>query len=164
VARLGAVALAGALALALLARGGAPAAAAGNAPAAAGAPDAAVTAARQLLADQQAAWNRGDLAGFMDAYWKSDSLTFYSAGDTVSGWRVVYDRYSRRYLSEGAEMGRLDFVLHTVVPLGKDYVLVRGAWYLKRSGDAPHGLFTLVLRRFPGLGWRIVHDHTSVAG
>jgi hypothetical protein len=28
------------------------------------------------------------------------------------------------------------------------------------DGKEPHGLFTLLLRRFDG-AWRIVHDHTS---
>jgi ketosteroid isomerase-like protein len=27
-------------------------------------------------------------------------------------------------------------------------------------GMPPHGLFTLVFRKFPA-GWKIVHDHTS---
>ena len=60
-------------------------------------------------------------------------------------------------------MGQLDFQIHSVTVLGAHHVLVRGAWFLKRTADAPHGLFTLVLRRFPGVGWRIVHDHTSSA-
>ncbi len=123
----------------------------------------AVAGVRKLLADQQTAWNHGDLAGFMEGYWKSDSLTFYSAGDVQQGWRAAYDRYVRRYQSEGREMGRLDFEIHAITPLGRDVALVRGAWFLKRGTDAPHGLFTLVLRRFPRLGWRIVHDHTSSA-
>jgi ketosteroid isomerase-like protein len=28
------------------------------------------------------------------------------------------------------------------------------------DGKTPHGLFTLIFKRFPE-GWRIVHDHTS---
>jgi ketosteroid isomerase-like protein len=120
-------------------------------------------AVRALLATQQAAWNRGDLVGFMEGYWKSDSLTFYSGGDVNQGWQATFDRYVRRYRSEGREMGTLDFDLQEVTASDPDHALVYGAWRLKRSADAPHGLFTLVLRRIPGAGWRIVHDHTSVA-
>jgi len=37
---------------------------------------------------------------------------------------------------------------------------LRAAWQLTMSdGKMPHGLFTLVFRRFPE-GWKIVHDHT----
>jgi ketosteroid isomerase-like protein len=126
-------------------------------------PAPATAAVRALLATQQAAWNRGDLVGFMEGYWKSDSLTFYSGGDVNQGWQATFDRYVRRYRSEGREMGTLDFDLQEVTASDPDHALVYGAWRLKRSADAPHGLFTLVLRRIPGAGWRIVHDHTSVA-
>ena len=33
-------------------------------------------AIRRLLQQQTEAWNRGDLEGFMQTYWKSDSLMF----------------------------------------------------------------------------------------
>ena len=120
-------------------------------------------AVRGLLATQQADWNRGDLDGFLEGYWKSDSLTFYSGGDVNHGWQATRDRYLRRYRSEGREMGTLDFDLHVVDVLDPEHAVVRGAWRLHRGADSPHGLFTLLLRRFPGAGWRIVHDHTSVA-
>ncbi len=133
-----------------------------GAPSAALAPPAAEAAVRALLDEQRVAWNRGDLDGFMEGYWRSDSLTFYSGGDVNHGWQATYDRYVRRYRSEGREMGTLEFDLHRVDVLGSDHALVRGAWRLTRKADAPHGLFTLVLRRLPG-GWKIVHDHTGAA-
>ena len=38
---------------------------------------------------------------------------------------------------------------------------VRGSWKLTMSdGKTPHGLFTLVFRKFPD-GWKIIHDHSS---
>ena len=120
-------------------------------------------AVRSVLAAQEAAWNRGDLDAFLEAYWRSDSLTFYSGGDVNHGWDATRDRYVRRYQSEGREMGALDFDLHHVDVLDPGNAVVRGAWRLKRKADAPHGLFTLLLRRFPDAGWKIVHDHTSVA-
>ena len=33
---------------------------------------------RKMLDDQVAAWNKGDLKGFMQGYWDSTELTFYS--------------------------------------------------------------------------------------
>jgi ketosteroid isomerase-like protein len=48
--------------------------------------------------------------------------------------------------------------------LSQDAAFVRGAWKVTMpDAKAPHGLFTLVFRKFPG-GWKIVHDHTSAAG
>jgi len=125
--------------------------------------EAEAAAVRGVLTTQQEAWNRGDLATFLAAYWRSDSLTFYSGGDVNHGWEATRDRYVRRYQSEGREMGVLDFDLHQVSVLDPGHAVVRGAWRLKRTADAPHGLFTLLLRRFPDEGWKIVHDHTSVA-
>ncbi len=120
-------------------------------------------AIRAVLRDQVQAWNRGDLEGFMAAYWGSDSLTFYSGGDISYGWRMAHDRYQRRYQGEGREMGALAFEIHAVEVLAKDAALVKGGWALTMKDGAPRGLFTLVMRRVRGAGWRVAHDHTSVA-
>ena len=50
-------------------------------------------AIRQVLEDQQAAWNRGDIPAFMQGYWKSDELRFASGGTVAKGWQVTLDRY-----------------------------------------------------------------------
>jgi ketosteroid isomerase-like protein len=120
-------------------------------------------AVRRVLGDQVAAWNRGDLEGFMKGYWKSDSLTFYSGGTASQGWQVTLERYRKRYQTEGREMGTLVFDLHDVVVPARGQALVRGGWSLKLKDGEPHGLFTLWLRWFPDAGWRVVHDHTSAA-
>ena len=119
-------------------------------------------AVRAVLEAQQEAWNQGDLAAFLEGYWKSDSLTFYSGADIQHGFEATRERYTRRYQSGGAEMGKLDFELFDVRVVGPAYATVRGAFRLTRKADAPHGLFTLIFRRFPD-GWKIVHDHTSAA-
>lgn len=126
-------------------------------------PDEDLGAVRAVLARQLAAWNRGDLDGFMGGYWKSDSLTFYGGSGIAHGWQVTYDRYHKRYLEGGAEMGTLAFDLHDVTLMGRGWALVRGSWALTLKSGAPHGEFTLVLRHVPGAGWRIVHDHSSSA-
>lgn len=115
----------------------------------------------QVLRRQQEAWNRHDLAGFMTGYWNSPELTFFSAAHETSGWQGALDRYRRTYQSEGKEMGKLEFSDLRIEALGSDAAFVRGAWHLTMSdGKTPHGLFTLVFRKFPD-GWKIVHDHTS---
>jgi beta-aspartyl-peptidase (threonine type) len=120
-------------------------------------------AVRRLLDAQVAAWNRGDLEGFMKGYWKSDSLTFYSGGDISHGWQVTLDRYRKRYQSQGHEMGTLVFDLHDVTLPARGQALVLGGWSLKLKDGEPRGLFTLWLRWFPDGGWRVVHDHSSAA-
>jgi len=123
----------------------------------------AATAVRQLLETQQAAWNRHDLEGFMSGYWNSPGLTFFSGGKITSGWQSTLERYRRTYQNEGREMGTLEFSDLNIEILGPEAAFVRGAWHLTMSdGKAPHGLFTLMVRKLPE-GWRIVHDHTSAA-
>jgi uncharacterized protein (TIGR02246 family) len=116
---------------------------------------------RALLQRQQDAWNRQDIEGFMAGYWKSDELTFFSGGNVTKGWQPTLDRYRQHYQSAGSEMGQLEFRNLRVEMLGNDAAFVRGEYHLATSsGKTPHGIFTLVIRRFPE-GWRIVHDHTS---
>ena len=40
----------------------------------------------KMILDQQKAWNRGDLDGFMQGYWHSDSMQFITAKGTRKGW------------------------------------------------------------------------------
>ena len=118
---------------------------------------------RALLDAQVAAWNRGDLEGFMAGYWRSPELVFCSGATLTKGWDATLERYRKRYQAEGREMGRLSFDAIEVLPMGEDAAAARGAFRLRMSdGTEPHGLFTLLLRRLDG-AWRIVHDHTSSA-
>jgi beta-aspartyl-peptidase (threonine type) len=117
-------------------------------------------AVRDVLKLQAAAWNKGDLEGFMQGYWHSPKLSFSSGGDITRGWDATLERYKKRYRSEGAEMGKLTFSELEIEPIGAGAALVRGRWQLVRSKDKPGGVFTLIFRKMPE-GWRIVHDHTS---
>ena len=112
---------------------------------------------------QEAAWNRGDLDGYMSSgYLRSDDLTFFSEGDVTRGYDTVLDRYRSRYQGAGREMGRLAFSGLETLLYGRDVGVVRGDWKLEfLDGRSVAGLFTLVMRR-TSEGWRIVHDHTSV--
>ena len=120
-------------------------------------------AIEQVLHTQQDAWNRQDLDAFMSGYWHSPDLTFFSGAKENHGWQAAMDRYKATYKSPGHEMGKLDFSDLRIEMLGSDAAFVRGAWHLTMSdGKTPHGIFTLVFRKFPD-GWKIIHDHTSSA-
>jgi ketosteroid isomerase-like protein len=121
------------------------------------------SAIEQVLRAQQEAWNRHDLDAFMSGYWNSKHLTFFSGAQRTSGWQGALDRYHKNYQSDGKEMGRLEFRDLQIESLSESVALVRGAWHLTMSdGKTPHGLFTLVFRKFRD-GWKIVYDHTSAA-
>ncbi len=91
---------------------------------------------RSILSAQQDAWNRGDIDGFMNGYARSRSTIFVSEDAVRRGWETT--------------------------PVSADVAVVLGRWKLKRAQDRPHGRFTLIFRKSAD-GWRIVHDHTSVA-
>lgn len=115
-----------------------------------------VAAIEGVLLAQQAAWNRGDIDAFMETYWRSDDLTFSSAGAMTRSWQSTLDRYKQKYSTRGS-MGTLEFdglEVHLIAP-GFAYVL--GRWDLK---DIAGGVFTLLLKK-ESSGWVIIHDHTS---
>lgn len=120
-----------------------------------------MTAVRAVLDAQVAAWNRGDIAAFMDGYARSDETVFVSDDNVTRGWQTVLDRYQKNYDSR-EKMGTLSFTELEIKPLSRDAAVALGRWQLTRGNDSPHGRFTLIFRR-TSQGWRIVHDHTSSA-
>jgi beta-aspartyl-peptidase (threonine type) len=122
--------------------------------------DTAKKAIQKVLDDQDAAWNKGDLEGFMAGYWKSDELTFFSGKDVIKGWNATLERYKKRYQSEGKEMGKVAFSEINIDVLGPESAVVRGRFKLVTSKETAQGLFTLIFKKTAD-GWKIVHDHTS---
>jgi ketosteroid isomerase-like protein len=121
----------------------------------------AADAIKAVINAQAAAWNRGDLEGYMDGYDRSPNTEFVG-GDTITrGWQTVLDRYRKNYSSR-EKMGALTFSDLQITILSKDAALVLGRWHLKRANDDPHGTFSLLFRKTKA-GWRIVHDHSSSA-
>lgn len=117
---------------------------------------------RALLTAQQTAWNRGDLAAFMQAYESSEQIRFVGRAGVTRGYAATEARYRKNYATRES-MGELTFSDWEFTALGKGHYLVVGKFALKRStqggGDAS-GWYTLILKRTKQ-GWRIVHDHTS---
>jgi ketosteroid isomerase-like protein len=114
---------------------------------------------KAVMDAQAAAWNNGDIEGFMRGYWNSPDLVFVSGANVTRGWQPTLDRYKKGYDSR-AKMGTLTFSDLEITVLSKDSAVVLGSWSLAREKDNPHGKFTLIFRKFKD-GWRIVMDHTS---
>ena len=120
-----------------------------------------VAAITTLLEQQDDAWNRGDIDGFMDGYWRSSELRFASGGNVTRGWDETNARYRRVYATPDL-MGRLVTSGYEIVMLSPDAAIAHGAWLLERASDRPSGLYTLVLRKIDG-EWLIVSDTTTSA-
>lgn len=114
---------------------------------------------RRLLSAQTKAWNRGDLEGFMQTYWKSDSLLFIGKSGVKRGWQETLDNYKKGY-PDTATMGKLSFDILVVKILSPEYYYVVGKWMLARTVGDVSGHYNLLLRRIKGK-WVIIADHSS---
>ncbi len=114
---------------------------------------------RDVLATQVAAWNKGDLAAFMQGY--AESCTFMGK-QVVHGRDKVLTRYRKAYPNSAA-MGQLTFANLDVRELDEKVAIATGTFHLVRTaaggGDAG-GYFSLVFKNFDD-EWQIVLDHTS---
>jgi hypothetical protein len=108
---------------------------------------------------QESSWSNGDAEGYMQGYWKSDSLRFITKKGVIYGWQNMLDRYKKSYPDKNA-MGKLKFSELTFEALSRHKILVTGKWTLTRTEDELSGYFTLIWQKIKGK-WVIVLDHTS---
>lgn len=112
-----------------------------------------------ILQTQDESWNNGDIDGFMQTYWKSDSLMFIGKSGVTYGWKNTLNNYKRGY-PDTAAMGKLSFTLINIKKLSRKYYHVIGKWYLTRTAGNLQGHFTLLLQKIQGK-WLIIADHSS---
>lgn len=113
----------------------------------------------QMFSRQLAAWNSGDIEGFMKGYWESDSLAFIGKSGVVYGYRNMLDTYKKGY-PDTVQMGKLQFDILQMKPLPGETYFVIGKWTLRRTIGDLQGHFSLILRKIRG-EWLIVADHSS---
>lgn len=116
---------------------------------------------QQLLTQQAADWNRGDLGAFASGYKNSPDILFL--GSTVQhGYAGMLAGYKAHYPTRAA-MGTLTFSQLEVQPLDEHFATATGHFHLQRTaaggGDA-NGYFLLVLEK-TAQGWKIVRDDTT---
>jgi uncharacterized protein (TIGR02246 family) len=118
----------------------------------AAAPDAAIG---QLLRDQSAAWNRGDLSAFCAVY--ADDATFLSPSGLTKGRQAVLDRYRKKYVDK-AGMGTLTLEVQEVRTLQPAHASVVARWTLAWPDKPKAEGLTLLVLTLTQDGWRIVQD------
>lgn len=107
---------------------------------------------------QEESWNKGDVRGFMNYYWNSDSLKFIGSKGITYGWQKTLDNYMKGYPNKEA-MGILTFTILDATQLSETSIYVIGKWELKKEKPSG-GHFTLLWKNINGK-WVIVSDHTS---
>jgi uncharacterized protein (TIGR02246 family) len=111
-----------------------------------------------VLAHGAAAWNRGDLSGFMSDY--TPDASFVTPRLVVHGRTAIQTRYAPRF-APGGVRDSLYFQDVEVDLLAPD-ALNTIAYYVLQRGDSvvARGPTSLVMRRIGGR-WYIAHDHSS---
>jgi hypothetical protein len=117
-----------------------------------------ITLVLEHMKTQESAWNNGNIKGFMDYYWKNDSLKFIGSKGIVYGWQKTLDSYLKNY-PDKETMGVLKFTIEEATQLSKASIYIIGKWELKKEKPAG-GYFTLLWKKINGK-WVIVSDHTS---
>jgi len=114
---------------------------------------------RSILANQTMQWNKGNIEGFMQGYWKSDSLLFVGKNGPQYGYKKTLENYKKSY-PDTVTMGKLSFDILKVEKLSPDRYFVLGKWMLKRSVGDVSGYYTLLFRKIRNQ-WVVVADHSS---
>ncbi|OBX24978.1 uncharacterized protein DUF4440 [Gelidibacter algens] len=114
------------------------------------------SAIKNVMADQETAWNHQNLEGYMDGYWKNDSLKFYSSKGLTYGWDKTLSNYKKAYPTK-ADSGTLKFVIHDISKIENSAYMVFGEYYLERNAGNTNGIFTLIFKYRDGQ-WKIIAD------
>lgn len=112
-----------------------------------------------VLSKQEKEWNTGNIDGFMEGYWHSDTLRMVSSRGVTYGFDKIKANYKKSY-PDSAAMGKLDFDIIHVELINDTNAMVTGKWLLKIDKRFKGGYFTLLFRKMKNKWW-IVADHTS---
>ncbi|MDT0556338.1 YybH family protein [Patiriisocius hiemis] len=113
----------------------------------------------EVMKIQQEAWSANDLEGFMDGYWKSDSLKFYGKSGLTKGWQQTLDNYKKGYPTK-EHSGTLNFEIDDISKIEDNSYWVMGRYYLKRKVGDANGNFLIIFKKING-AWKIVADMSS---
>ena len=115
-----------------------------------------------VLDAQVVAWNRGDVAGFMEGYRRSAELIYMGNKSVIRGWQELLESYRSRFKQPGGiEMGVLRLTDENVIMLNSSAAIIWGTFEVSTSdGKRRGGPYTLVMQKMPE-GWRTIYDRTS---
>lgn len=109
-----------------------------------------------VMKAQEVAWSKNDLKGFMQGYWKSDSLKFYGSNGITYGWDQTLANYKKGYPSAD-HSGTLAFKINDISEIERDAYWVMGEYFLKRNVGDANGIFMIIFKKIDDQ-WKIVAD------
>lgn len=109
-----------------------------------------------ILKTQERAWSNHDLEGFMQGYWKSDSLKFYGSNGLTYGWDKTLANYKKGYPTPD-HSGTLNFKINDISKIKDGAYFVMGEYHLTRKVGNANGVFMIIFKKING-DWKIVAD------
>lgn len=116
-------------------------------------------AIRQVIAEMEAAWNRGDFRGYMAGF-KNPDVVFVSRGEFQHDWQGTLDHYVRDYGGSPERRGRLQFRDIRIEILGPDAAQLISRYRLEGGERPQDGINTRLMRKVDGR-WVIALNHVS---
>lgn len=107
-----------------------------------------------VLKSQRIAWSKDNMEGYMESYWKNDSLKFYGPNGIIKGWDTTYERYRRSYPNPD-HTGILSYKINDVSKISDNNYYVLGEYHLKRNAGNADGFFMMLFRKIDD-DWKIV--------
>jgi hypothetical protein len=111
-----------------------------------------------IIDSQAKAWNEGSLEGYMDAFWRSESLRMVSKAGVQYGWDTTMKMYKESIKSK-EDMGTLWLKAVKLDFLNKDVVFIIGRWEVDQK-EKTGGHFVQLWKKIKGK-WVITTDYTS---
>jgi len=109
-----------------------------------------------VMKAQEEAWSRHDLEGFMQGYWKNDSLKFFGSRGVTYGWEKTLENYKMGYPTP-KHTGTLQFLIKDISKIEDHSYWVMGNYYLLRKAGDEDGTFIIIFKKIDG-EWKIVAD------
>jgi len=109
-----------------------------------------------ILKAQETAWSNHDLEGFMEGYWKNDSLKFYGSNGLTFGWDKTLSNYKKRYPTKD-HTGTLNFKINDISKINDQSYFVMGEYHLTRTVGDANGVFMIIFKKIEGQ-WKIIAD------
>lgn len=128
-------------------------------PAHAETPDQARTAIVKVVADLEAAWNKGDFTGYMAGF-ANPGVVFVSNGKIQADWQGTLDHYVRDYGGSPERRGMLHFYDLKIDMLAPDAAMLVGHYHLEKPEHPQEGINTRLFRKINGR-WVIAMNHVS---
>lgn len=109
-----------------------------------------------IMKSQEKAWSNHDLEGFMQGYWKNDSLKFYGSSGLTYGWNKTLANYKKGYPTKD-HSGTLKFKVNDISKINNNAYFVMGEYHLTRPVGNANGVFMIIFKKING-EWKIIAD------